>query len=84
MFSAVRDEVGVAWMKAMTSSATISLFLYIIIRGFTFDFPMTWLEEIMLFVKVIFTGTTMMVLITTGCAGLYGYYERVKRHKRTA
>jgi len=70
------------WAKALYSSATISLFLYIIIRGFSYDFPMSWTEEIMLFIKVIFTGTVVMSLATAGCAGLYKAFERIKRHKK--
>jgi hypothetical protein len=34
------------WMKALYSSAIICLFLYIIIRTFSFDFPMSWREEL--------------------------------------
>jgi len=70
--------------KALYSSATISLFFYIIIRVFSFDFPMSWMEEIMLFIKVTFTGTFMMSLATVGCAGLYRAFERMKRYKKTA
>ena len=72
------------WAKALYSSATISLFLYIIIRGFSYEFPMTWFDEITLFFKVVFTGTFMMSLATVGCASLYRGYERIKRHKKTA
>ncbi|MEI9811015.1 MAG: hypothetical protein WDO16_25780 [Bacteroidota bacterium] len=70
--------------KALYSSATISIFLYIIIRGFSYDFPMSWTEEITLFIKVIFTGTFMISLATVGCASLYKGFEKIKRHKKTA
>ncbi|MBL7744180.1 MAG: hypothetical protein JNN00_11950 [Chitinophagaceae bacterium] len=69
------------WAKALYSSATISLFIYIIIRGFTYDFPMSWTEEAILFVKVIFAGSCLMSLATIGCASLYRAFERIKRHK---
>jgi hypothetical protein len=71
-------------VKALYSSATIALFIYIVIRSFAFDFPMTWFEEIALFVKICFTSTFMMSLATIGCAGLYRAYERLKRQKKTA
>jgi hypothetical protein len=71
-------------VKALSSSATISLFIYIIIRSFAFDFPMTWFEEIALFIKICATCTFMMCLVTIGCAGLYRAYERLKRQKNTA
>ena len=70
------------WAKALYSSATISLFLYIIIRGFSYEFPMTWTDEILLFIKIIFTGIFMMSLATVGCASLYRGFERIKRHKK--
>lgn len=69
------------WIKALYSSATISLFLYIIIRGFSYDFPMSWTEELLLFIKVIFTGSLVMSLATIGCASLYKAFERIKRNK---
>jgi hypothetical protein len=72
------------WAKAFYSSATISFFLYIVIRGFSYDFPMTWMEEVGLFTKVLVTGTLMMSSAVIGCAGLYRSFERMKRHKRTA
>jgi hypothetical protein len=72
------------WAKALYSSATISFFLYIIIRGFSFEFPMTWMDEALLFIKITFTGTFLMSLATVGCASLYMAFERIKRHKRSA
>jgi hypothetical protein len=72
------------WMKAMYSSAIICLFLYIIIRSFSFDFPMTWREEILLFFKIIFSGTFMMVLATTISAVIYKVFLRIKRNKKAA
>ena len=70
------------WMKAMSSSAIICLFIYIIIRCFSFDFPMSWREEMLLFFKIIFTGTFMMVVATTGSAFIYKAFLRVKRNRR--
>jgi hypothetical protein len=70
--------------KALYSSATISLFLYVIIRGFSYEFPMTWFDEFSLFVKVTFTGTFLMSLATIGCASLYKGFESIKRHKKSA
>jgi TRAP-type C4-dicarboxylate transport system permease small subunit len=70
--------------KALYSSATVSVFIFVIIRTFTYDFPMSWAEEIALFLKVISTGTFMISLATIGCAGLYRSFERIKRYKRPA
>jgi hypothetical protein len=72
------------WVKAMCSSAVICLFLYIIIRIFSFDFPMSWREEMLLFFKIIFTGTFMMVIATTGSAVIYRTSLRIKRNKKAA
>ncbi|MBL7739675.1 MAG: hypothetical protein JNK14_10675 [Chitinophagaceae bacterium] len=69
------------WAKALYSSATVSLFIYIIIRGFTYDFPMSWTEEALLFVKVVLAGTFLMSLATISCASLYKAFEKIKRHK---
>ncbi|MBC7948318.1 MAG: hypothetical protein H7Y42_10595 [Chitinophagaceae bacterium] len=65
--------------KAVYSASTISLFLYIIIRALSYDFPMSWTEEIVLFSKILFTGSFLISLVTIGCAGLYGAFERMKR-----
>jgi hypothetical protein len=70
------------WMKALLSSATICLLLYIIIRSLTYDFPMSWREEILLFFKVILSGTCMMVVATTGSATIYKTFLRIKRNKK--
>ena len=67
--------------QAIYSSAIISLFLYIVVRTFTFEFPMTWIDEAVLFFKVVCTSSFMMVLITVGCAGLYLSYQKLKRSK---
>jgi hypothetical protein len=72
------------WMKAISSSAIICLFLYIIIRTFSFDFPMSWREEILLFFKIVITGTFMMVVATTGSAVIYKASLRIKRNKKVA
>ena len=65
--------------QAIYSSATISLFLYIVVRSFSYEFPMTWLEEALLFIKIVCTGSFLMVLITVGCAGLYLSFQKLKR-----
>jgi hypothetical protein len=67
--------------QAIYSSAIVSLFLYIVVRTFTFEFPMTWIDEALLFIKVVCTGSFMMVLITVGCAGIYLSYQKMKRTK---
>jgi hypothetical protein len=71
------------WMKAMYSSAIICLFIYIIIRSFSYDFPMSWREEILFFFKVLVSGMLMMVVATTGSAALYKTFLRIKRNRRT-
>jgi len=70
-------------MKAMYSSAIICFFIYIIIRSFSYDFPMSWREEILFFFKVLFSGMAMMIVATTGSAALYKVFLRIKRNKRT-
>ncbi len=69
--------------QAIYSSATISLFLYIVVRSFSFEFPMSWLDEALLFIKIVCTGSFLMVLVTMGCAGLYLSFHRLKRNKKT-
>ena len=71
------------WMKAMYSSAIFCLFIYIIIRCFSYDFHMSWREEILFFFKVLFSGMIMMVAVTTGSAAIYKIFLRIKRNKKT-
>jgi len=70
-------------MKAMYSSIIICLFLYVIIRSFSFDFPMSWREEMFLFFKIILTGTLMMVIATTGISSIYTLVLKIKRSKKS-
>jgi high-affinity nickel permease len=72
------------WIKSLYSSTIISLLLYIVIRVFSFDFPMPWLEEVTLFVKVVCTGIFMMVIATTGIAIIYKIFLQRKRYKKAA
>jgi hypothetical protein len=70
------------WMKAMYSSTIVCLLLYIIIRSFSLDFPMSWRDEIFLFFKITLSGTLMMVLATTGVTFVYRVILKLKRSKR--
>lgn len=70
------------WMKALSSSVIICLFLYIIIRGFSFDFPMSWKEEFFFFFKILFTGCSLMVIAVTGSAFVYKTFLKIKRNKK--
>jgi hypothetical protein len=45
---------------------------------------MSWREEILLFFKIIFTGTFMMVIAATGSAIIYKKFLRIKRNKKVA
>ncbi len=72
------------WMKAMTSSAIVCFLVYIVIRSFSFDFPMSWREEMLFFFKIVLTGTLMMVIATTGSAVVYKFFLRRKRSKKAA
>ncbi len=78
-FAQQRNRV---WMKAMYSSAIICLFIYTIIRSFSYDFPMSWKEEAILFFKVLFSGMIMMVAATTGSATVYKIFLRSKRNRK--
>ena len=69
-------------MKSLTSSAIICTVLYIIIRGFSFDFPMSWKEEFSFFFKILFTGCFLMVLVATGSAFAYKTVLKIKRDRR--
>jgi hypothetical protein len=68
------------WMKALYSSAIICFFLYIIIRVFSFDFPMHWSEEVFFFFKIMFAGCFLMVLATTISAAIYKFFLKMKRY----
>jgi hypothetical protein len=72
------------WMKTLSSSAIICFLLYIITRCFSFDFPMSWKEELFFLFKILFTGCFLMVLVTTGSAFIYKTFLKIKRDKRRA
>ena len=69
------------WMKAVFSSFIICILIYFIIRCFSFDFPLTWKEELLLFIKVVCSGMLMMVAATTATAYLYKTILRRRRNR---
>ena len=69
------------WLKAVGSSAIICVLIYVIIRCFSFDFPMSWKEEIVFFFKVTFSGMLMIVFAVTTSTAVYKTYLRIRRNK---
>jgi len=76
-----RDRI---WMKSLTPSIVICIFLYIIIRCLSFDFPMSWKEECFFFGKIVFSGCSMIVLSVTAGHLIYKAALKLKRSKNTA
>jgi hypothetical protein len=70
------------WMKSLSSSIIICIFLYIIIRCLSFDFPMSWREELSFFGKILFTGCSLIVFSATGSAFMYKTFLKIKRDKK--
>jgi hypothetical protein len=65
--------------QAFRSGSILSLFVYTIIRILAFDFPMSWGEEILLFIKIMAASCFLIASATLGSAWVYKNVLNLKR-----
>ena len=58
-------------MQALHSGCTISILIYVGLRLFFYEFPFTWVEEILFFVQMFFASCLVITSASTGCALLH-------------
>jgi len=82
----MKNVVIPAWknlfFQAMYSSLIISICFYCFVRILFFEFPMTWLEEIVFFIKIVFTGSIFIVACRSVVTGLYFLSQSKRRVKK--
>jgi hypothetical protein len=70
---------SIAW-QALQSGSIIALFLYITIRGLFYEFPMSWTEESVFFIKVFLSSAGLISGTTGTVAFLYRLVLKIRRY----
>jgi hypothetical protein len=65
-------------LRALYSGSILSLFIYAILRVLSYDFPMTWTEEITFFLKTFLCGCFLIATATGGSAWMYKLFLKMK------
>jgi hypothetical protein len=68
-------------LQALNSSSIISLFVYAALRVLFYEFPMTWGEEIVFFLKTVFASCFLIATATAGSAWLHRGIEKLKTRR---
>jgi len=68
--------------RSLPSAAIISFCVYLFARILCYEFPMTWLEEITFFLKVMFTGSILIITCITGLRLFHLFILKQKLRKR--
>ena len=63
-------------VQALYSGSIVSLFIYVVLRGLFYEFPMSWGEEILFFTKTILGSCFLFVTATGIPAGLCWLFEK--------
>ncbi|HEX7846753.1 MAG TPA: hypothetical protein VF476_13205 [Chitinophagaceae bacterium] len=58
-------------LQALYSGSILSLFVYAVVRILAYEFPMSWIEEIFLFVKIMLASSFIIATATGGSAWMY-------------
>ena len=66
--------------QALVSGGVLSLFIYAVLRILFFEFPMSWIEEISIFVKTTLLSSFLVFSATGGIA--WAYRSLLKRMRK--
>ena len=58
-------------LQAIRSGSMLSLFVYAVIRILAYEFPMNWIEEFLLFGKILLVTCFLIITATVGSAWVY-------------
>ena len=82
----MKNVIAPTWkahfFQAMYTSVIISVCFYVFVRVLFYEFPMTWLEEIAFFIKIVITGSLFISACRSGVAVLYFLSVRKKPAKK--
>jgi hypothetical protein len=68
-------------LQAVSSASILSLFVYAVLRCLFYEFPMTWDEEILFFLKTFLSSCFVISTATAGSAWFYRIFQQMKLHK---
>jgi hypothetical protein len=68
--------------RAISPASVISICFYLFVRVLFFEFPMTWIEEIVFFGKVMFSGISLIGIPVIALRLLYFYQLKFKQYKK--
>jgi hypothetical protein len=69
-------------LQALHSGSILSLFVYAILRALFYEFPMTWGEEVVFFLKTVLTSCFLIATATGGSTWLYRTIRMMNRRTR--
>lgn len=72
---------SIMW-QALQSGGVLSLCIYAIIRFTFYEFPMSWTEEAIFFLKTYFISCFLIATATGGSAWMYRSLIRMKLYKK--
>ena len=67
------------FLQSFYSCSVLSLFVYIFMRSVFYEFPMSWAEESLFFIKMIGISQALFVTAVAGSAWLYKGVVKMKR-----
>jgi hypothetical protein len=71
-------------LQALQSGSVLSLFVYATLRVLFYEFPMTWMEEVVFFLKTVLCSCFLIATATGGMTWLYRTIRVMTRKARNA
>lgn len=71
-------------LQGVPSALLISFSIYLFLRIIFHDFPMSWGEEILFFLKVTIIGSMLIILATGSCTGVHSLYKKYRKQEHAA
>ncbi|MGC4037542.1 MAG: hypothetical protein QM764_16390 [Chitinophagaceae bacterium] len=68
--------------RAISPAIIVSVSLYVFVRILFYEFPMTWMEEIIFFFKLVFTGSLVISSTLVAVRWFYFYMLKLKHRIR--
>ncbi|HEX2629666.1 MAG TPA: hypothetical protein VHM26_11655 [Chitinophagaceae bacterium] len=69
-------------VQALHSGSILSLFVYAILRALFYEFPMTWGEEALFFLKTVLVSCFLIATATGGATWLYRTLKLMNRRMK--
>ncbi len=71
-------------LQAFRSASVLSLFIYTMFRIFFFEFPLSWTEEAVFFIKMFLSSSFIIATATGGVVIAYRTFVKLRVKKNAA